>query len=251
MAPEKLVTMIFCALAGASATAGELRVAVASNFTTPVQAIAAEFKAQTEHEIMLIPGSTGKLYAQINNGLPIDIFLAADAGHPARLEDDGLIVAGSRFTYAIGQLVLWSPKPGYISANGSRLTQGGYNHLAIANPQLAPYGKAAQEVLESMGLWALLYKQIVRGENVSQTYLFIDSGNAELGFISLGQITKPGQPLPGSLWIVPQQLYSPIEQQAVLIESSIAAEAFIAFLKSNTARTIISSHGFAVPEVAR
>jgi molybdate transport system substrate-binding protein len=228
-------------------SADPLRVAVASNFGNTIQVIAAAFAARTDHRLTPVIGSTGKLYAQIVNGAPIDIFLAADAERPRRLEEQGLGVPGSRFTYATGQLVLWSPRPGYVDPEGRRLTDNAFRYLAIANPRLAPYGRAARQVLESRNLWKQLAGRIVTGENIGQAYQFVRSENADLGFIALSQIKRPGHTeLSGSYWTVPASLHEAIEQQAILLKQTPAAIAFMEFLQGEQARDIITDHGYAM-----
>jgi molybdate transport system substrate-binding protein len=221
-------------------------VAVASNFADPVRLIAQQFEAKTRHRVVLSFGSTGKHYAQITNGAPFDVFLAADDERPKRLEQDSLAVAGSRFTYAVGRLVLWSQKVNYIDSTGSRLAAGDFRHLAIANPRLAPYGRAAVESLEALGLWKQLRELIVRGENINQTFQFVKSGNAELGFVACSQVIHPDRSPGGSFWIVPQELYAPIEQQAVLLKDNPSARGFLEYLRSEPAREIIRTYGYDV-----
>jgi len=228
------------------ASAGEASAAVASNFTKPMREIAAGFERKTGHKVVLSFGSTGKLYAQIHNGAPFDLFLAADNQAPARLESEGHGVAGSRFTYAIGRLVLWSARPGYVDQNGEVLQKGDFRHIAIANPKTAPYGAAARQVLEKMGLWAGIRPHIVQGENIAQTYQFIASGNAELGFIALSQIRDAGR-AEGSRWDLPRELHDPIEQDVVLLQrgrDNPAARELLAYLQSDEARAIIASYGY-------
>lgn len=227
--------------------ADEIRVAVASNFRPAMQALQHEFESTSEHRLTLIFGSTGKHYAQIVNGAPFDVFFAADAERPQRLELEGLAVADSRFTYAIGKLVLWSPRPGFIDAQGEVLEKGDFYHLAIANPQLAPYGRAAREVLLALGLWEQLGERLVRGENISQAFQFVESGNAELGFVAWAQLQQPGQQIRGSVWYVPQELYQAIEQQAVRLSDTEATGALMLFTQSPAGLKIIGDHGYAVP----
>jgi len=229
------------------ASADTIRVAVASNFVDPLRPIAQHFEAGTGHTVILSPGSTGKLFAQIVNGAPFDAFLAADTERPARLERDGLAVPGSRFTYAVGRLMLWSPRPGYVDDQGTVLETGRFRYLAIANPELAPYGRAAREVLESRGLWNALQGRLVRGENIGQAFQFVNSGNAELGFLAYAQIRRPGHTVAGSGWLVPQSLHAPIAQQAVLLKHHDAARAFLLFLRSETATEILRGFGYGKP----
>jgi molybdate transport system substrate-binding protein len=235
-------------LAPPSLLADEVRVAVASNFRPAMNATVERFEQQSGHEVTLVSGSTGKHYAQIVNGAPFDAFFAADAARPRRLETEQRIVPGSRFTYAIGELVLWSPDPARIDAEGRVLRTGAFAHLAIANPGLAPYGAAARQVLQRLGLWELLAERLVRGENIGQTFQFVITGNAELGFVARAQLAQ--QPaFGGSSWEPPQSLYDPIEQQAVLLRDSPAGQAFMAFVKSEEARALIRAYGYDVPDV--
>ena len=239
---------IAISLACGAVTADEIRVAVASNFATASQAIAQRFEALSEHQVTLVFGSTGKHYAQIRNGAPFEVFFAADARRPELLERAGLTVRESRFTYAIGRLVLWSPEEDSVDTEGRILDSGDFRHLAIANPELAPYGRAAQEMLQSRGLWASLERRLVRGENIGQAFQFVRSGNAELGFVALSQIANPErQPETGSRWLVPEHLHAPISQQAILLADTAAARSFLEFIKSSEARSIIRSHGYQTP----
>jgi molybdate transport system substrate-binding protein len=240
-----LLALLLC-LCG-TAAADEIRVAVASNFSETLQVIAARFEQASGHRVILLTGSTGKHYAQIRNGAPFDLFFAADAARPQRLEAEGAAVSGSRFTYAEGRLLLWSPDPDLVDAEAAVLRSGSFRHLAIANPKLAPYGKAAREVLTAMGLWDALQDRMVRGENIGQTFQFVASGNAELGFVAASQVLRPGQGVPGSLWEVPRALYSPIEQQAVLLRDSPAGRALLAFLRSGEIRELIRRSGYDTP----
>jgi molybdate transport system substrate-binding protein len=229
------------------ASAEQIRIAVASNFVDTLKAIAEPFETHTGHNVTLIVGSTGKHYAQIKQGAPFDVFFAADSNRPMLLENEGDAVAGSRITYALGKIVLWSPKAGYVDAQGRILEGGDFRYLAIANPELAPYGKAAQQVLQTRGLWGQLKARLVRGENIGQTFQFVKSGNAELGFVAYSQVKRPAQPLAGSLWQVPQTLYTPIEQQAVLLRESDATRAFMLYVRSDDALKIIHDYGYDTP----
>jgi molybdate transport system substrate-binding protein len=206
-----------------------IRVAVASNFSQPAREIAARYEQQSGQQLILSFGSTGKHYAQIKHGAPFDIFFAADARRPRLLEEEGAAIAGSRFTYARGRLVLWSPREGFVDKQGSILETGKFNRLAMANPKLAPYGKAAQEVLQAKGLWHVLRQRMVHGENISQTFQFVKSGNAELGFVAYTQIKWQDQPVTGSYWLIPQTLYQPIEQQVILLRDNPAVREFIGY----------------------
>lgn len=243
-----MTTLAVASLFGAGqVSADEIRLAVATNFGDAIKAIAGRFEERTGHKVTLSFGSTGKHYAQIRNGAPFDAFFAADVERPQRLEQEGVALAGSRFTYSIGKVVLWSPRPGLVDADGRVLEQGTFSYLAIANPKLAPYGLAAQEIMQARGVWESLQRRMVRGEDIGQTFSFIKSGNAELGFVAYSQVKKPGQPVEGSLWEVPQSLYTPIEQQAVLLKDKAAARDFLAFVKSDEAQEIIRAYGYGTP----
>jgi molybdate transport system substrate-binding protein len=240
-----MLFLIGC-LAG-TASAEDVQVAVAANFTAPMQAIAAAFEKDTGHKALLAFGSTGKFYAQIRNGAPFQVLLAADDETPAKLEGEGMAVAGTRFTYAIGQLALWSAQAGKVDSRGDVLKKGGYAHLAIANPKLAPYGAAAIEVLKNLGLLETVQPRFVQGENIAQTYQFVASGNAELGFVALSQITKDGKLTQGSAWIVPANLHAPIRQDAALLATgrgNAAASALMAYLRSDKAKAVIRAYGY-------
>lgn len=232
------------------AAADEVRVAVAANFAAPMERIALEFARDTGNRALVSSGGTGKLYAQIKNGAPFEVFLSADEATPAKLEQEGLGVVGSRFPYAFGRLVLWSPKPGYVDSHGNIVKQGKFRHLAIANPKLAPYGRAAQEVLEKQGMWQPLQSRLVFGENIAQTHQFVSSGNAELGFVALSQIRQDSAERQGSFWLVPQALYAPIRQDAILLargKGKTAAEQLLKYLKSDKAAAIIKRYGYDLP----
>jgi len=229
------------------AQADEVQVAVAANFTAPMQQIAAQFEKDSGHKATLAFGATGKFYAQIINGAPFEILLSADDETPARLEKEGQGIAGSRFTYAIGTLVLWSANPTLVDAKGEILKTGDFKHLALANPKTASYGTAAVEAMTKLGLLSTLQPRFVQGENISQTQQFIMSGNAELGFVALSQVFKDGKISGGSAWIVPANLYQQIQQDAVLLskgKDKPAAIALLAYLKGDKARAIIKSYGY-------
>jgi molybdate transport system substrate-binding protein len=230
-----------------SARAGEVSVAVAANFTAPMQEIAASFEKDTGHKAVPSSGSTGQLYTQIKNGAPFGVFLAADDATPAKLEQEGGIVAGSRFTYAIGTLVLWSAKDGFVDDKGEVLKKGGFAHLSVADPAKAPYGAAAVETLKKLGLFDALSEKIVTGNNIAQAHQFVSTGNAELGFVALSQVFKEGKLTGGSAWIVPAELYAPILQDAVLLTSAkdnAAAAALLKYLREPKAAAIIKSYGY-------
>jgi len=232
------------------ANAGEVNAAVAANFTAPVQQIAELFQKETGHTVKFSFGSSGKFYSQIQNGAPFDVFLAADEKNPKLLEQEGLAVKDSRFVYALGKLVLWSAKPGFVDDKGAVLGKGDYNKLAFADPKLAPYGLAAQETLQKMNLWDKVQGKLVTGESITQTYQFAATGNAELAFIALSQITKDGKVTEGSWWIVPGDMYNPIKQSAVQLSAAkdpAAAKAFLAFMKSEKALAVIRSFGYGLP----
>ncbi len=229
--------------------AAEVTVAVAANFTAPMKQIAAEFEKDTGYKTELAFGSSGKFFAQIKNGAPFQLFLSADDETPAQLVKDGLAVAGSRFTYAIGTLVLWSAQPGFVDPKGEVLSKGTFAKIAIANPRLAPYGTAAVEVLTKLGLLTALQPKFVLGENISQTYQFVGTGNAALGFVALSQIMKDGRVTGGSAWIVPGKMHSPIRQDAVLLatgKDNAAARALLAYLKTGKVKKIIRSYGYQI-----
>ncbi|OEJ66942.1 molybdate ABC transporter substrate-binding protein [Magnetovibrio blakemorei] len=227
-----------------SAHADTTNVAVAANFTAAAKDIEKAFKSATGHDVVLSFGSTGKLYAQIIKGAPFDAILAADAARPIKLEADGQAVANTRFTFAFGQIVLWSPQDGVDVR--SLLSTGNYNKLAIANPKTAPYGAAAQEALEKMNLMKMAQGKLVQGDSIAQTHQFVSTGAADLGFVALAQVALDGS---GSKWAVPSDLYAPIAQQAILLNKGTnnpATIAFLDFLKSSEAITIIKSYGYGV-----
>jgi len=228
------------------AHADEIRIAVAANFAGAMDELVSRFEALGEDEVRVSTGSTGSQYAQIRNGAPFDAFFAADARRPALLEEAGVAVAGSRFTYALGRLALWSRRPEYVDAQGRVLELGDYRHLAIANPELAPYGAAAREVLQSRALWDALQSRgrLVRGQDVGQTFSFVYSGSAELGFVAYSQLKTRGPELDGSHWLVPASLHAPIEQQAVLLRDVPAARRFLEFVQSPAGREIVRAHGY-------
>jgi molybdate transport system substrate-binding protein len=246
MALRKFFAVPILGLLSFTASAGEINVAVASNFMAAMNAVAAVFEKDTGHTLSLSFGSSGKFYAQIRNGAPFQIFLSADQEKPLQLEKDGLTIAGTRFTYAIGTLALWSSKPGLVDQEGKILLQGNFNKLAIANPGLAPYGKAAMQVLQQLGIAQTLQAKLVQGENIAQTYQFVETGNAELGFVSLSQIIDGGITT-GSAWIVPPAIHAPIRQDAVLLKTggyNEAARELLRFMQSIPAKSIISSYGY-------
>ncbi|AYC32766.1 molybdate ABC transporter substrate-binding protein [Pseudomonas cavernae] len=237
----------FAVCVGQAAMAEEVQVAVAANFTAPMQAIASDFEKTTGHKLVTAFGATGQFYAQIKNGAPFEVLLAADDSTPAKLEQEGEAVAGSRFTYAVGTLALWSAKDGYVDAKGEVLKRNAFKHLAIANPKTAPYGLAATQVLAKLGLTQALGGKLVEGQNITQTHQFVSSGNAELGFVALSQIYKGGQISSGSAWIVPASLHEPIRQDAVILnkgKDNPAARALLDYLKGPKAAEVIMSYGY-------
>ena len=231
------------------ARADVVQVAVAANFTAPARALAEVFARTTGHEAKLSFGATGAFYTQIKNGAPFDVLLAADDERPARLEKEGDTVPGSRFTYATGQLVLWSAKPGLVDDEGAVLKHGQFGKIAIANPKNAPYGAAAVEAMEKLGLAATLQPKLVTGESIGQTFNFIATGNAELGFVALAQVLEGGKLKSGSMWVVPAQYHAPIIQDAVILNraaSNPAAKAWMELLKTPQSKELIRSYGYAV-----
>lgn len=255
---SRLFLILILASPATSAWADTLRVAVATNFVTTLQTLASRFETETGHTVTLASGSTGKHYAQISHGAPFDIFFAADERRPALLEKDGIAVPGTRFTYAQGRLVLWSPDEKLIDVNATVLNTGNFRKLAIANPKLAPYGLAAKEVLQTRGLWKKLQTRLVRGENIGQTFQFVRTENAPLGFVAAAQVFtntsaddgSENNKVAGSYWEPPQSLYTPIIQQAVLIKDTPTARAFIEFVKKDEARALIQKHGYHTPSAA-
>lgn len=223
----------------------DVAIAVASNFGTPAKAIAAAFEKKSGLTVSLSTGSTGKHYAQIKRGAPFDLFLAADTKRPGLLEEEGFGIANTRFVYAIGRLVLWSPDPATFTDGVQYLKEDSFRHLALANPKLAPYGAAAVEVLNSLGV--LSESKWVRGENISQTFHFVKSGAAEVGFVALSQVQVSGKAVEGSQWVVPAESHPPIEQGAILLADTPAAREFVEFLKSAEAKDIIHKFGYDLP----
>ena len=242
------VLLAFFLLHVSDALAKELRIAVASNFLLPLKALSKNFKESTGHKVVVISGSTGKLYAQIKQGAPFDILLAADSIRPELLEKEGIGVPGSRFTYAVGRLVLWSKDSKLPLKNDLQvLNHKNFRYLAIANPKTAPYGKAAEQVLRKKGFWEKIQNRLVRGENISQTFQFVMTGNADIGLIALSQLRK-NQGL-GFSWIVPQEWHDPIQQQCILLKrakTNKAARQFLNFIKSNRIKKQIESYGYSL-----
>ncbi len=234
------------ALSASSAFAGSANVAVAANFTEPVKEIAAAFKSRTGHELVLSFGSSGQFYTQITQDAPFEVFLSADSARPKKLADDGLGMKDSVFTYAIGKLVLWSKSPGVVKGEET-LKDARFAKVSICNPVAAPYGAAAVETMQALKVDAELKPKLVEGANITQAYQFVQTGNAEVGFVALSQVINDKD---GSRWLVPQNLYKPITQDAVLLkkgEANAAARAFVDFLKSPESRAIIEKYGYEVP----
>lgn len=245
----RLPTLIVaaCAALSLNVQADEVSVAVAANFAGPLAKIGDGFTAATGHTLKVSSGATGKFYSQIVAGAPFEVLIAADDETPRKLVAEGYAVTGSNFTYAIGKLVLWSAQPGYVDDQGAVLTTGRFAHLAIANPKLAPYGRAGTEVLKARGLGEAIAPKLVTAESIAQAYQFVATGNAELGFVALSQVAVPGKPVTGSYWLVPPSLYGEIRQDAVLLktgEKNPAAAALLAYLKSPAAKTVIQSWGY-------
>ena len=229
------------------ALAAEVSVAVAANFAAPMKIIAQDFERATGHKAVLSFGGTGQFYAQIKNGAPYSLLLAADAHTPAKIEKEGLGVTGTTFTYAVGQLVLWSKTPGRVDDRGEILKTGNFSKLAIANPKLAPYGAAAIEVLNHLGVMRQVKPKIVEGANIAQTYQFVFSANADLGFVALSQVYENGKFKQGSGWVVPNLMYSPIKQDAILLNpgrDNPSAIALLTYLRSDAAKAVIRKFGY-------
>ena len=233
------------------AHAAEATVAVATNFLLPLRSLAEEFTARTGHALRISSGSTGQLYAQITNGAPYDVFLSADAARPLRLEEAGATLPGTRRTYALGRIVLWSAQPGRVDAGGAEaLGTLGNGKIAIANPEVAPYGVASQETLERLGFWEPFQDRLVRGINVAQVFQFIGTGNAAMGFIAMSQLGGRPEGAEGSIWIVPAEIHGPIRQDMVLLKRAEGNEAALAFLDYLAAPDIlarIESFGYSIP----
>lgn len=237
-------------LATTAARAAEVSVAVAANFAAPMREIVQAFEHKTGHKAVVALGSTGRFYAQIRNGAPFHLLLAADGETPARLEKEGFAAPGMRFTYATGRLVLWSATPGLVDARGDVLRRGNFRRLAIADPKLAPYGRAAMEALDKLGLTASLQPRLVQGESIAQAYQFVATGNAPLGFVALSQVMADGRIDKGSAWIVPAHLHQRIRQDAVVLaagKDNRAAVALAIFLQGDAARSILRAHGYEFP----
>jgi molybdate transport system substrate-binding protein len=245
--PLRTLSAASLALVSLASLAGEVSVAVASNFAVPLERLGAGFTAATGHRLTISAGATGKFYSQIVAGAPFEVLIAADDVTPKKLVAEGRALAGSRFTYAIGKLVLWSARPGFVDDQGAALTSGRVSRIAIANPRVAPYGAAALEVLKALGLSEALAAKLVTAESIGQAFQFVATGNAELGFVALSQVAVPGRAATGSYWVVPASLYRGIRQDAVLLkagEKNPAAAALMAYLQSAPAKDLIRSFGY-------
>lgn len=241
--------IVVCCSLCLPARAAEVSVAVAANFSAPMKVIAPAFERETGHKLLLSFGSTGNFYAQIKNGAPYQVLLAADDETPIQLESEALGVRGSRFTYAVGTLVLWSKRADRVDAKGEVLRNGSFQRLAIANPKLAPYGAAAVQTMTQLGLLKELQPKWVQGENIAQTYQFIATENAELGFVALSQVMAEGKISQGSAWVVPASLHSPIRQDAIVLargDNKPAVLALMRYLRSDRTQALIRSFGYAV-----
>lgn len=230
--------------------AAEVNVAVASNFTQPMKRIAQDFERETGHKPTVSFGGTGQFYAQIRNGAPFAILLSADDETPQKLEKEGLAVKGSRFTYAIGKLVLWSKRPGFVDAQGDILRTGLFNKIAIANPKVAPYGAAAFETLDKLGLRDRIVPKVVEGSSIMKTLHYVSSENAQLGFVAMSQVFENGQLKEGSAWVVPSSMHAPIRQDAVLLSAgkdNAAATALLKYLQGERAKAVIRAFGYDAP----
>lgn len=243
----KQITLAFLLSISFSINATELKVAVAANFAQTLKEISTVFEKDTGHKLAITQGSTGKLYAQISQGAPFEVFLSADDETPEKLVTEGKAINGTRFTYAIGRLALWSPKPDLVDEGGQVLKTDKFRFLAIANARVAPYGRAAVQVMQKLGLLASIEPRVVQGESITQTFQFVSTGNAQLGFVALSQISENGKIKSGSAWIVPENMHEQLRQDAVLLnpgKDSAAATALLNFLKSDKAKKIIASHGY-------
>ncbi len=247
--PSSLPVLLCAVLAHGAAHATEAQVAVAANFAEPIKAIAAVLHKTTGHTLKIATGASGAFYTQIKNGAPFDVFLSADNERPEMLEKDGLAQPGTRFTYATGKLVLWSVKPGRVDGLGAVLKAANLGKVAHANPKTAPYGTAALQVLDKLGLRDTLRPKLVQGESIGQTFNFVKTGNADVGFVALSQVIEGGTLKEGSMWVIPQASYAPIRQDAVLLKKGAgneAAKALLKLLQSPNIKDLIRSHGYEI-----
>ena len=242
--------LVLCGLMSSPVWAGEVSVAVASNFAAPMERLVPLFQKESGHTVKVSLGASGKLYAQIRSKAPFDVFLSADEEMPKSLMQEGLAVGGSRFVYATGRLVLWSVQPDFVDEKGAVLNKGNFNMLAIANPRFSPYGVAAKETLTKLIMWNSIQEKLAKGENVTQTYQLAATEKADLAFIALSQVMRDGKVTAGSWWLVPPEMHKPIQQSAVLLSGAkdpAAAKAFLAFLKSEKARAVMRGFGYELP----
>ncbi|MCX7210486.1 MAG: molybdate ABC transporter substrate-binding protein [Burkholderiales bacterium] len=245
--PTKLVISLLGTLLAVHVNAAEVKVAVAANFAKTLEEITVQFEKDTGHKVLAIPGATGKFYAQIVNGAPFEVLISADDETPGKLAKEAKAIAETQFTYAIGTLALWSPDTNLVDQGGGVLKTDKFKFLAIANAKVAPYGQAAVQTMLKLGLLTKLESRVVQGENIAQTHQFVTSGNAQLGFVALSQITENGKVKSGSAWIVSQELHDQIKQDAILLNNgkdSIAGKALLEYLKSDKAKKIIASYGY-------
>jgi molybdate transport system substrate-binding protein len=243
----RLLQLVLLLMILSTTEAAEVRVAVAANFAATLHTLAEDFSSATGHRVIVSSGSTGKHYAQIRNGAAFDVFLAADSARPERLEAEGIGIANSRFTYAIGRLVLWVPGQRELGPPDQYLRNADFRHLAIAIPRLAPYGLAAEQALRAWQLWERLQPKLVRGENIAQAFQFVATGNASAGLVALPSLLAAGHPAAGSYRVIPPELHQPIDQQALLLRRGEAAEAFLRYLRGGAAAALIRSAGYEVP----
>lgn len=244
---SSLSVLLWITLAHSAAHAAEAQVAVAANFAEPIKAIAAVLQKTTGHTLKISSGASGAFYTQIRNGAPFDVFLSADHQRPELLEKDGLAQPGTRFTYATGKLVLWSVKPGRVDGQGAVLKAADLGKVAYANPKTAPYGAAALQAIQRLGLTPSLTPRLVQGESIGQTYSFVKTGNADVGFVALSQVLEGGRLKEGSVWMVPQAHYDAIRQDAVILKKGAAneaAQALIRLLQSPNIKDLIRSYGY-------
>ena len=244
---SSLFALLFATLVQSSALAAEAQVAVAANFAEPIKAIAAVLEKTTGHTLKVSTGASGAFYTQIKNGAPFDVFLSADNERPEMLEKDGLAQPGTRFTYATGKLVLWSVKAGRVDDKGAVLKAADLGKVAFANPKTAPYGAAAMQVVDKLGLKDAITPKLVQGESIGQTFNFVKTGNADVGFVAMSQVLEGGQLKAGSMWVIPQTHYDPIRQDAVLLKKGAgneAAKALLKLLQSPNIKDLIRSYGY-------
>ncbi len=243
----KLIISLLGTLLAAQVYAAEVKVAVAANFAKPLEEITVQFEKDTGHKVLATPGATGKFYAQIINGAPFEVLISADDETPRKLAREAKAISETQFTYAIGTLALWSPDTNLVDHGGGVLKTDKFKFLAIANAKVAPYGQAAVQTMLKLGVLTKLEPRVVQGENIAQTYQFVTSGNAQLGFVALSQITENGKLKSGSAWNVPQEFHDQIKQDAILLNNgkdSMAAKALLEYLKSDKAKKIIASYGY-------